>query len=122
MKRIHQFWGHFEKPIFWRDALAGKPARGQQEARKKLARGQQEASQRPARGQQEARSGGALWRDALAGCSGGVLWRDALGSRQDASKMPGKSQQDASKRLARRGPKWGGPPRNTETIEKQAFS
>ena len=68
MKRIHQFGELFEKPIFWRDALAGKPERSQQEARKKPARGQQEARKRLARSQQEASK-----RLALAGCFGGVL-------------------------------------------------
>ena len=52
---------------------------------------------------------------------------------QEASKRPARGQQEASKRPARargqqeakrpgRGPKLGGTPRNTETIEKQPFS
>ena len=43
--------------VLWRDALAGKPARGQQKASKKparKARGQQEASKKLGSGQQEA--------------------------------------------------------------------
>ena len=39
MERIHQFWEPFEKLIFWRDALAGKPARSQEEASKRPGRG-----------------------------------------------------------------------------------
>ena len=71
-----------------------KPARGQQEARKRPARSQQQASKRPARGQQEAR------------------------------KKPARGQEEASKRPARGEEmhQMGGTPRNTETIEKQPFS
>ena len=86
----------------WRDALAGKPARSQEEASKRPAKGQEEASKRPGRGQESPEPSGMLWRmlwrDALAGCSGGVLWR---GGQQEARKKLARGQQEASKRPAR---------------------
>ena len=85
-----------------------KPARSQQEARKRPARSQQQASKTPARGQQEARSKPARRQ------------QEASKRPAEASKTPARSQQEASKKPGR-GPKFGGTPRNTETIEKQLF-
>ena len=74
-----------------------KPARSQQEARKRPARGQQEASKRQARSQQQAS-------------------KTPARRQQEASKRPGRGQQEGSKRPGE-APN-GGDPRNTETIEK----
>ena len=74
-----------------------KPARSQQEARKRPARYQQDASKRP-----------------------GMPVRPGSGSarsQEEASKKPARGQQEARKR-----PQMGGTPRNTESIEKQPFS
>ena len=70
-----------------------KPARSQQEARKRPARGQQEASSKPAKRQQEARK--------RPGRSQQEASKRPAASQQEASKKPAKGQEAASKRPAR---------------------
>ena len=111
--------------LLWRDALAERPGRGQQEASNKPGRSQQEASKRPGRGQQEARKkpqrgGPHETRKPLKNkhfheesppvfanllkhrFSRELFWGSLKPARsQEARKRPARSQQEARKRLAR---------------------
>ena len=133
MERIHQFCELFEKPIFWRYALAGKPARSQEEARKRPGRGPKwggpHETPKPLKNKHFHEENFTSFGSSLKNRFSREILVGKLEAskkprgRQEARKRTARGQQEASKRPARRQQEarkrsqMGGTPRNTETIE-----